>query len=75
MRLVRNPGEWLWRRLRLGGWFARRETEKLTETAPEAGGDRTERGTDRVGRREKAASSRQRGKGRGGPHRHRKKRR
>jgi hypothetical protein len=74
MRLGRNPGEWLWRRLRLGGWFTRRKAEELAETAPGAGGG-AERGTERAGGREKAAPSRQRGKGRGGPHRHRKKRR
>src|SRR4051794_8438674 len=74
MRFARNPGKWLWRRLRLGSWFARWKAEGRTETAAEAGGDRTERSTDRGDRREKAASSQQRGKGRGGSRRHRKKR-
>ena len=75
MRLTGSPGEWLWRRLRLGTWFARRKAEKLTGTTAEPGPDAAGRVADRVTGREKAPS-RQRGKGRGGgPHRHRKKRR
>ena len=62
MRLTGSPGEWLWRRLRLGTWFARRKAEKLTGTTAEAGPDAAGRVADRVTGREKAPS-RQRGKG------------
>src|SRR3954452_2470057 len=64
MRLTGRPGEWLWRRLRLGTWFARRKAEKLTGTTAEAGPDAAGRVADRVTGREKAPS-RQRGRGRG----------
>jgi hypothetical protein len=74
MRLTGRPGEWLWRRLRLGTWFTRRKAEKLTATTAKAGPDDAERRADRAGSREKTASSQQRGKGRGGSRRHRKKR-
>ena len=73
MRLTGKPGEWLWRRLRLGSWFTRRKAEKLTGTTAKAGPGDAERATDRVGGRETTASSRQRGKGRGGPRRRHKK--
>src|SRR5689334_21125571 len=72
--VIRQHATHPWSRVRLGGWFTRRKAEKSAETAPEAGGG-AERGTDRAGRREKAAPSQQRGKGRGGSHHHRKKRR
>ena len=75
MRLTGKPGEWLWRRLRLGTWFTRREAEKLTGTTAKADPDDTERGADRATHREKVTSSQHHRKGRGGPSRHRKKRR
>jgi hypothetical protein len=75
MRLTGKAGEWLWRRLRLGTWFTRRKAEKLTGATAKAGPDDTERGADRVTDREKVASRQHRRKGRGGPSRHRKKRR
>ena len=75
MRLIGKPSEWLWRRLRLGTWFTRRKAEKLTGTTAKAGPDDAERVADRVTGREKAASPQHRRKGRGGPSRHRKKRR
>jgi hypothetical protein len=75
MRLTGKPGEWLWRRLRLGTWFTRRKAEKLTGTTAKADPDDTERGADRVTQREKVTSSQHHRKGRGGPSRHRKKRR
>ena len=73
MRFTGNPGEWLWRRLRLGTWFARRKAEKLTGTTAQAGPDDTERGADRATDREKATSPQHRRKGHGGPSRPRKK--
>jgi hypothetical protein len=75
MRLTGKPGEWLWRRLRLGAWFTRRKAEKLTATTAKAGPDGAERRADRVTDREEATSPQHRGKGRGGPPRRRKKRR
>jgi hypothetical protein len=75
MRLTGKPGEWLWRRLRLGTWFTRRKAEKLTGTTAKADPDDAERGADRVIHREKVTSPQHRRKGRGGPSRHRKKRR
>src|SRR3954453_17988697 len=57
MRLTGRPGEWLWRRLRLGTWFTRRKAEKLTGTTAKADPDDTERGADRAThRREKVTS-------------------
>ena len=48
MRLTGKPGEWLWRRLRLGTWFTRRKAERLTGTAAKADPDDAERGADRA---------------------------
>ena len=75
MRFTGKPGEWLWRRLRLGTWFTRRKAEKLTGTTAKADPDDAERGADRATHREKVTSPQHRRKGRGGPSRHRKKRR
>ena len=75
MRLTGKPGEWLWRRLRLGTWFTRRKAEKLTGTTAKADLDDTERGAGRATHREKVTSPQHRRKGRGGHSRHRKKRR
>ncbi len=75
MRLTGKPGEWLWRRLRLGTWFTRRKAEKLTTTTAKADPDNAEHGADRVTDREKVASPQHSRKGRGGPSRRRKKRR
>ena len=75
MRLTGNPGEWLWRRLRLGTWFTRRKAQKLTGTTAKANPDNAKHGADRVTDREKVASPQHRTNGRGGPSRRRKKRR
>jgi hypothetical protein len=48
MRFARNPGEWLWRRLRLSTWVTRRKADKLTATTAKVSPDDTKGGRGRL---------------------------